>query len=157
MFDIECARDRIIEILQANLPAKIAAINAEKGDGNNISDINAAHWYEVSDASEFNASPFVYYNFENVVDDNAGNSLSVQVRMNIRVVFVYKQDGRSYEDLAFRYTRAFKEILKDNFKNPRLAYLSSLEIQELLPETSYENETDAWSKQAGVQLRFHMT
>lgn len=163
-FDLECARDALISLLQNELPAKVAAINAEKADGNDIQDIPAVAWIPGANEEIWNYEELVFYYLTNVVDDTGGSSTNLDVALNVLVAFVYSQDGLLYENKCLRYARAFQEILNENkYDIAASSYLSDIRVQTIYPAdtpaTIYERSTgehNPFWKTAGVQIRFNL-
>lgn len=154
-YDAECFRDTLISLLQAKLPGKITSINTEKDDDNDLPDIGNDRYFWYTDAQENGYKAFIVYEYENAPGDNISARMATEITMNFFVVFVYNQNGKSFEDRLLRFSRIMKEIFNEGFDGN--ASHSHLEVSQLYPTEVYNQKQDVWWKMAGVQVKGHIT
>ena len=130
-YDLERFRDDIIKIVQDNMPAKVAQINAEKADGDDIeAPDNSLYIFDIMDAV-LNAYPFIYYGFDNVVTDGTVGQTKTTVTLFISVVFD-NANNTSVINQALRYTRALKEIIEEHQSD--IAQISVNQVSQFAPD-----------------------
>lgn len=139
-YDLETFRDDIVSMVQANLSAKVTAINAEKNDAYNISDIDLANYYNDITDQVTNANPFIYYGMSDLVMESVGAGTAIEATIFISVVFDNTNDV-GVESKVLRYTRCLVEIIQENFK--KIPNLSPLKVTQFLPANySLNNGSD---------------
>jgi len=163
-FDVECFEDRILELIKLKLPAKVAEINTEKNIGLtgddiiDIEDIPADNYVDSLTEKIANMNTFVYYGVGPVQAIHNGGRTALKVNMILNIVFTNVNEtlvsGTSQSKTrkqAFRYSRAFREIIEENFD--WFSGATDIEVQEISPGDFYDNEqlSGTW-KVAGVNI-----
>jgi len=145
--DVENVEDRIIEVIQENLGAKIAEINTEKEDTLLI-DIPIDSYFTTFGESTNNKKLFVFYGVDSVDTLSIGVSTKQTINM---FVFVFFSDLNKQDTLrkkSFRYTRAFKEIIER--QTARFGALSQIKVTSIAPSDFQLNEQSPLYKIGGI-------
>lgn len=129
-YDIESFRDDVINMIIDGLPAKIAAINAEKNDDYILTDIDVSNYYNDITDQVSNISPFIYYGLSGVEVATNGAASRLDVTMFVSIVFD-NSNKPGVENLMLRYTRCLREIIQENYKKKAAA--SPLKVDEFVP------------------------
>jgi len=130
IFDTERLTDRVKEIIQANISAKLTEINNEYSDTIILDAIPTSAYYLNSMDPDANENPFLVYGIDNVAISTAGPAAAS--RYSIFVIVGHGGMRNEYDENVqrklMRYARAIKEIMKENFD--QLGGYSNLEIEE---------------------------
>lgn len=114
---IEAVVDAITAKLQADLPAKVAELNAEYADDYTLTDIPAASYYDaVPDplAASFEYPAVVVLDSDDVAQSEQTNADIIVATYNVVVdILVRGQDATELTRKLWRYERAVKEILTE--------------------------------------------
>jgi len=147
-YDIETFRDQIIALVQANLGAKITAINTEKDDTLSIDDIAAENYYNDITDQVVNISPFIYYGFDRLESETVGAQTRTSITLFVSVVFD-NTNQTGTESKVLRYTRCLKEIIQENSK--KIPAASPLSVTEFLP-VNFELNKGSDFKVGGIHV-----
>lgn len=130
--DFEDVADDIITLLKANLNTKITAINSEKNDGISLDAIDtSAYLFHTLDEETVNYNPFILCEFINA--ETVGDYGHSQTKVELLIGVVLSDSG---SDLVvsrrlFRYQRAMREVIEDNFDS--LASGAKMIVQSQVP------------------------
>lgn len=151
--DIEDIENFIIALIQENLPAKIAAINAEKGDSL-LEDIPSQNYLEDFFSSELTQSRFVHYGSWPLETDNITYDFAENWAMFIDVYLLIENNADSARKIVLRYTRAFREIIKENMDKITSLCCSVDGVVALTPERGQKEDNDAIYQRSGIITNF---
>lgn len=150
--DIETFRDYFLGLIQANLAAKLAEINAEKADGITLTDFIAAQYTSDMNEKVMNYSEFVFYGFPEILTiPNPRGGFALDITMSFEVVFCAPDGGTVAENKILRYTRAMAEIVTESLRGNCIA--SDVTVEILAPVSLAENLRSQWTKIGGIQIR----
>ncbi len=122
-------------LLQSNLPAKIADINAEKADTTVLDAIpNDKYVSDIND-KVLNSKAFLYHTIINIETNPTGAKTAITISMNFEVVFENSNKTDTLKK-ALRYSRCLREIIQENFKSGKY---SNLKVSELIPGNAQLN------------------
>lgn len=154
--DEELLEIKVKEILQAQLPTKVAAIATEKGDSIAPPDWAAKYWVDSLSQGYRNKVSFIYMGVES--SDPIETSTprpGPGARKATLVVFclVKKEGDKDARAKCFRTARALREVVEENFKMPSsLPGTSGFVIQTLSPESVALQEASSTYWMAGVRF-----
>lgn len=139
--DFESVAASVASILQANLAAKCAEINADKNDGLNISDIPAAaYFFQTFNDKILNSPVAILYGFQGIratpVGPETANALTIFIDLFIL------DNGQDDKTVArvLRYSRALREIFEKNWD--KLAGGSKILIETSIP-VAFKDDTNS--------------
>ncbi|MGY5854061.1 MAG: hypothetical protein RTU92_10875 [Candidatus Thorarchaeota archaeon] len=142
-----------MELVQNNLAAKLAEIDAEKADGITLEVPASDQYFNSTDDEVVNQSLVVYYG----LTDGNPNSIGSATAEDNRYMFLIFLDELNLQPgivrrKILRYIRAFKEIFEENFD--RFPFLSLMKVQTIAPNSASwdENETSPVYKVGGVYI-----
>ena len=136
-YDIETYIAETLAMVQANLPAKIIEINAEKSDGTEIKQVPDADYFNSTSAQIFNSDPFIYYGLTDIEAEPAGSKTIITITMNFEVVFNNSNSGNTLEKVL-RYSRSLREVFQENFMGS--SKHSGYKVTELPPANAPLNQ-----------------
>jgi len=151
--DVEIVEDKLLELVQSELPAKLAEIQAEKADGVVLDVPTDAQYFNGTDIDEevINQVMFVKYGlFETIADSNSSATAEVNV---YGFLFYFDELNGPQGDVRkkiFRYTRAIIEIFEENFD--KFPYLSRLNVGTIAPALWRDNEKSPVYKVGGAYI-----
>lgn len=152
-YDAECLEADILNIVQSNLPAKLAAIDAEKNDGLVTTPIPNSDYYSSIVNQVINADPYINYMIQSIDADTQsviGNTAREYVVL-FQVVFIDTYSSADVRKKAFRYIRALREVIDENFR--KIKACSGLDISEFLPTDMVSNDNNSvYYKIGGVKI-----
>ena len=141
-YDVESFVNDILSLIQAGLPGKITAINAEKADTNSIDNIPVGAYYDNMGNQVVNST------IVGIISNTVGSSTSSEVTLAFSVIFNnLNQQGTIQKVL--RYTRCLKEVVMDSFDNN--SHHSNLKITEFTPLDIEMNKGSDF-KIGGIQI-----
>jgi hypothetical protein len=152
-YDIERLEADLLALVKSKLPAKIAEIQAEKADSINLVVPVDADYFNTTDDEVINRKLSVQHG----AVDGLPNSIGPATAEENRYVFiVYLNElnegpGGAVRKKLFRYARAFKEILEENFD--RFPQVSNMKIQTIAPQAWAENENSPVYKAGGIYIK----
>jgi hypothetical protein len=150
--DIETFRDYFLNLIQANLAAKIAQINLEKNDGITLTDFIPDQYTNDMGRAVMNYSQFVFYGFPEILTiPNPRGDFAMDITMSFEIVLAAPEAGIVAENKILRYTRAFAEIITESLRGNYIA--SDVTVEILAPISLAENLGSQWSKIGGIQVR----
>ncbi len=163
-FDLECFEDRILELIKDKLAAKLLEINTEKNNGVAaedqivLTDIPADQYVDSLSEKVANFSQFIYYGIGKVKTISIVSRSALQIQFLLNIVFTNVNESLNSTSSqsktrkeAFRYSRAFREIVQENFD--WFSGATDIEVQEISPGDFYRNEQQSGSwKVAGVDI-----
>jgi hypothetical protein len=152
-YDAELLETDLLNLVQSNLPAKIAEITAEKADSIVVDVPLNEQYLNSTDDQVDNFTLTVIYG----LTDGEPFSISSGTAENNRYMFLIyidelnEQPGVVRKKL-FRYIRALKEIFEENFD--RLPCVSKLDLQTVAPTSASwdKNERSPVYKVGGVYI-----
>lgn len=162
-YDIEDLLDDLLAYCQANLPAKITAIEAEKVskskgvEGGLATVPNAAYYLQAWDNAILNHPVAIFYG----VEDIAANDISAGVTaQNYKIFFEIILTGNNqYGDVhkrIHRYSRALREIFEDYVK--KNSFISRTKIEQVRPISfKLELDTSDETNVGGVSISTSIT
>lgn len=153
-YDPESLESDLLKIVQENLPGKIAEISAEKSDSI-VLDVPAdSQYFNTTDDEVLNAKLTVMYG----LTDGAPVSIGPNTAEDNRYMFlIYLDDINQKPGVVrkklYRYIRALKEIIEDNFNY--LPCVSDLKVQSISPTSATwdENENSPVYKVGGIFIQ----
>ena len=148
-FDAECLEAEVLSIVQANLPAKLIAIDAEKADGLTTPSVENADYYTSDAAQNINASPYIKFGTISIDADDQSviGTTARSYSVILEVVFIEDFSGDDTRKFAFRYIRALREIIDGNFRS--IKPCSGLDILEVLPQDFRNNDDQSVTYKIG--------
>ena len=147
-YDIESFLNEVLGIVQANLPAKIAAINTEKSDTITLDLIPNAQYYADSSEQVWNDNVFIYYGVVNIITTTNGGKTAMEVTLHFAVIFNNQNETKTLERVL-RYSRCLREVIQDNFKGSNKS--SGFSVSELTPANFPLNEGSDY-KIGGIEI-----
>lgn len=150
-FDLENFRDWFIDLFQTNMAAKIAEINAEKGDSL-LTDFTADQYFSDMNQRIDNYDRFIFYGFPDIQTINNGRGPSaLEVTMAFDIVVAEPEGGTISENIVMRYTRAMVEIVEANSRsNPQIGDVS---VEQFAPVSLNDNQLSARMKIGGISIK----
>jgi hypothetical protein len=146
-YDIENLIDDLKTVLQSNLPAKITALNLEKGGTMQLeTPDSAAYILQSMDAAHAAYDPFIAIGVLDLPPQEGYAGKTCQVA-EVGVLAVVADEGNDLEiwRRLFRYQRAIREVMEENFGfNPGQF---QLKIQNQVP-VALQLINDSWSHKA---------
>jgi len=144
----------LLNLIKSKLPAKLAEIDAEKADGVVLDVPTDEQYYNSTDFDDrvFSQDWLVRYGLE-MSETNSITSATAEDNTYIFLVQwtnLNAPEGDTRKRL-FRYSRAFKEILEENFD--RFPYMSKFKIVTIAPALWAENARSPVYKVGGVRLK----
>lgn len=121
MIDAEDLLDDIEETLKAQLPAKIAAIEAEKvakgkGITGGLATVESTSYYRQTwNNAILNVSPAIFYGIEDTGSEGLGPVTKQQFKFFVEVVVTDGGNDSFGVSRILRYSRAIKEVMEANF------------------------------------------
>lgn len=150
-FDLEDFRDVLKAYLVDNMVAKVAEINAEKGDSLLI-DIPEAQYFQDFNEKIVNFKEFIYFGFQPFEPGiSSGDSLAQPVSMFFVTMVTDQSGGITGENKILRYTRAMAEIFQAKALTD--SRISDLEITILPPDLVKIEPGSEWYKAGGVNVK----
>jgi len=148
--DVEDLMRSLVTVMQAGLPAKITAINAQKADGIVLEQIANANYYNVINEQVEGVSPFIYYGFSSIGSESIGSN-KTKLTPTIFFEVAFSNDYRDQDAYwkVLRYTRAMQEVMQDNFF--RIRSSENLRIEPFTPADIHKND-GADLKIGGIQV-----
>jgi hypothetical protein len=149
--DIEVVEQTILAIIQANLPAKLAEINTEKGDTALI-DIANENYYNDFYQAELTASEFIFYGIQAPELQSAGSNFATTWTIFYKVFVTQENNLGPVRSMVLRYTRALSEIIQENSDKisrvctvPEIIALTPEDVDDIINQTPF--------KMGGVNLK----
>lgn len=151
-FDVESFYDFCSAVVQDNIAAKVAEINAEKADAHVIQAPTENQFVSDFSAQLLNENFFIYYELlDTEATEQAGDSVALEVMMRFYALFVEAEDGTDSVKKALRYSRALHEIFLEHYRD--VPEISGIEIIQIAPQsTQFPNSSD-WYKIGGVEIK----
>lgn len=151
-YDLEKLRDDLLAIVTNNLAAKIAEINAEKGDGITLDVPDLTASMRSMNDRIVNEGLILHYGLVEVEPRvTAGASTSFDVTMFFMIAF--EQDVNAnidHERKSLRYSRALYEVFLDNYRT--LKRVSGLTVMPYAPVDWQPNADSPYWKVGGVEV-----
>jgi len=154
-YDIEKLEEGILALIQENIPAKIAEINAEKADGILLQTPTTDQYFNTTDDEVNNNTLSVMYG----IIDGSPLSIGSNTAEDNRYALLFYLDEKNQaagvvRKKLLRYIRASKEIFEENFHS-KLKFVSSLKVETIAPTTASwdSNETSPTYKVGGVLIQ----
>ncbi len=149
--DLETVEEKILEIVQNNLPAKITEINTEKGDAL-LEQIPNKDYYSDFYQEELTASLFIHYGIAESQVQSVRGDFATTWNIFYNVLVEQQNDLSNIRKKILRYTRALQEVITDN-ADKISRYTTSPEILSIAPEdlTDITNQTPF--KMGGIIIR----
>lgn len=150
-YDVETLEADLLALVQTNLPAKIAQIEAEKADSITLEVPKNAQYFNSTDDKVDNRRFAVQYG----LTGSSPVSISSNTAKDCQFIFlVYLDPINKKQGIAriklFRYIRALEEIFEENFD--RVQCVSNLNIITIAPSAWAENENSPVLKVGGVYV-----
>jgi len=156
IYDIESLLADVEAFLKADLNDVIDTINAEEADGIDLKNIdNEAYFLQELNSKVANWNPIVLYGCSNLETVPNGPEAASVISIEILIIF---EDSNSNEvtsssmmpKLAFRYTRALKEVVKNNWTQRTEA--GKLYMEDLLPIPYTKLNSSKKSRATGIKI-----
>jgi len=113
-FDIEALLTQMQSFMQAKLPAKLTALDAEKNDGITLAAVDSgAYTLQIPSYAMTNFDPFVLYGIDDI-EPNGGIGPGTREPYKLYVVLGLTDSGNDPDVIKrlLRYQRALKEIFQ---------------------------------------------
>lgn len=152
-YDLENFRDYFINLVKANIAAKLAEITAEKADGIILEGLSNDQYASSLSQKVMNFNTFLLYHFPDIRTIQAPDSktFSLEVTMTLDIWTADPEGGDVAENKIMRYTRAISEIITENIdKNPMIR---SIEIEVFSPLPLILSQNSQLMRVGGVQLK----
>lgn len=152
MTDLESFKSDMVSLIADGLPAQIAAITAEKGDGLLLPEFPESVFMDSITDNVINQNAFVYYGFENITASNIGANVSYDVEMFFLAHFCISHDNSDNMAKVLRLTRAMEQVITAAYKT-RDRSQANIEVVPFAPfNMSLNGLSDHW-KVGGVSIR----
>lgn len=130
--DIEVIEDKILSIVQTNLPAKITEINTEKGD-TALTSIDNSNYFTDFYQMELTPSRFIHYGLLDPAVESVRGDFATTWTVFYRVLVEDQNNLSDVRKTILRYTRALYEVLEESCDEIS-RYCTIPEISSLTPE-----------------------
>jgi hypothetical protein len=152
--DIETIEADLLALIKSNLAAKLSEIETEKADGLTLAVPTDAQYFDSTDIDELVINEDLLIK-HGLVESEVLSISSANAEQNTYIFLIYLTNlnapqGEMRKKL-FRYIRAFKEILQENFD--AFPYLSRLDVSVIAPAIWAENEQSPAYKVGGVYIQ----
>ncbi len=152
VYDLERYVTDIESLLTTNLNTKITALNTEKADSIVLKGIDSnAYFLQSLNGKQANYNPFILYGVGEITSISQYGSSIQQVILSIIVVVQDMAEDVAIAKRMFRYQRALKEVIEENFQLVKSA--SKLEVHSLMPVVFTAFDTDAEYRAIGVEVK----
>lgn len=151
IYDIESLLDDIESILKAGLNTKITEINAEVIDDIVMKTIDSdAYFLQELNSKTSNWNPIVLYGVSNI--DTMSNGQDVMSKVSVEIIIIFEDNGieKSIPKLAYRYNRALKDVIRDNWSLSTNA--NKLEMEDLLPIPYTKLNSSQKARATGIKI-----
>lgn len=141
-YDAETFFDDMLNLFQTQLDAKLAALNAEKGDSLIKEAFPDDEYLLNFNQIVMNKDTFVYFGFIDVANpETNGCSTSEAFKMFFSVATIGSDDETLEMKKILRYTRALEEVAQENSTKFQT---STLEIETFKPAVEQFQESNWW-------------
>ena len=156
-YDHESLATDIENLLLDNLSTKITALNTEKGDDLLETIPREAYHFQSLDFSEVVDRVALLYGLFEPQADSAQGTTAEEVSIEIYVIMARQSNNESDKiqaKRAFRYRRALREVIEDNFDE--LINGSNMEVSnlDLVPLTFEDSDDTALA--IGISISVHL-
>lgn len=115
-YDIEDVLDELDAFMKANLPAEIAAINAEKGNAPVlVAPANSAYFFQTWNDKILNANPAIFYGLQEVESRGVGPATVQVLKIFIDIIVLDNGQDNLTTKRVFRYTKAIQRLVEKNW------------------------------------------
>lgn len=149
-FDVESFRDYFLNLVKDNLTAKLAEIQAEKGDGLDLTTFEDAQYVGDMNEKVMNFERYIYYALTIGDQETNGHQTSLDIEMSIEVVFANQEGGQEVENSLLRYTRAISEIILEN--SVGRASIGGIEVKRFFPVSGNNTITQTLVHVGSVEI-----
>jgi len=150
-FDIENLREEIETILKAKLNTKITALNSEKGDTLLLSVDSTAYYFQSVNSENISKDPYIFTGVASVDASTTQGAVAGTITYDIYIVFSESSNDDLVGKRIFRYQRAIKEVVTENFSE--IDNVSTIEVSDLNPIALEIAGSDEMHHATGVQIR----
>jgi len=148
--DTEVLFNKLKAHFQANIPVVIAAINTEKGDGNDMLVPDSAAYIDLDlDTKAMNYDPFVFIYIDRQNSEVRGGVVSKEIKFDC-TLFVAKSGLDNENILALRYSRMMEEVASLAWDKAFRGF--RFDIETLDPVDVQLRNSTKWHKVYGVAL-----
>lgn len=131
-YDVERFFTDLVTLLKANMNTKLSALDTEKNDYTIPKIDDGAWFFQTLNESHLNFNPCILYgvsNFEDVENPYGASA----IRMLVEIVIIVADQGNDANIMSkmFRYQRALREVITDNFDG--INFGSKLNIENQIP------------------------
>lgn len=150
-YDVEQFEDDMLALVKSNISAKVAEINAEKGD-DMLQAPRDDQYINNYSRDNINKDFWIYYAVvQSEPIAQAGASLALEVTMDFYIAFCNVNNDGAAQKKTLRYIRALSEIFQSNYR--KHAEISALKITSHFGgQTRFENNRN-WYKIGAVELK----
>lgn len=153
--DIEEIEQVILGIVQAKLAAKVAEINADKGDSL-LTDIDSDNYFSDFYQSEATGSKFIFFGIEQPEAQSIGSDSAETWTIFYKIFIEQENNLSTIRSAVLRYTRALKEIINEN-SDLIARHCSKGEISNLTPENVEDINNDTPFKMGGIEFKITLS
>lgn len=151
-YDIEEFITELEDVVKNNLSAKLSEITTDKGDSLALDDIpSSAIMYELQADTVNNFKASLYIGITNVQTDSAMAAIAETYSVELVVILPESYDNNINKRL-FRYQRALKEIILENFKSVS-RIKQEVEVSSLAPISFQIQNSDHGHKAIGIEVQ----
>lgn len=154
--DIETVLAEVLAILTANFNTRLAAITTEKADDITLAAIDSgAYFFQDLNGKTANFNPFVLYQVSSIEtsEDEMGHTLT-SLRLVVAVVLADEGQDETVARRLFRYGRALREVLEENWELPKSA--AKLSIISQVPIAVALTDSSELHRAIGVTLKVEL-
>ena len=156
-YDVETLEADLLALMKSKIAAKLSEITTEKGDSITLDVPLDSQYFNTTDDEVNNETLSVQYG---VIDGEPFSISSATSEDNRYIFLLYLNEMNELPGIVrkklFRYIRAFKEIIEENFD--AFPCVSKLNIKTIAPTSAGwdENETSPVYKVGGIYIESAM-
>jgi hypothetical protein len=151
IYDLEQLLSDIQSLLSQSFNAKLTMIDAEKADGVILKPIDSrAYFIQELNSKSANFNPFVFIGVTNIESKPLLSGTAASYTINVGVVLADSGNDVSIVKRMFRYARAMKETIEENFFLEDSAI--SLEVEGLIPAQFQDLNSSQSYRVVGVDI-----
>lgn len=151
-FDVEAFYDHCAGIVQDNITAKVAEINAEKADSHAIVAPTVNQFVADFSKQILNENFFIFYTLLDAQTvGQVGSYAAQEVSMLFYACFLEAEDGTDVIKKSLRYSRALTEIFLEHYRDT--PEISGIEIIQHFPQSAQFQNSSDWYKIGGIEIK----
>lgn len=151
VYDIESLLDDIETFLKADLNTIITSINSEAADDIDMLTVDSsAYFLQELNSKTANYDPFILYGVSE--SETISNGEHLLMKASIEVIIIFEDNGNetNIPKLAFRYNRALRDTIKNNWYSSTNA--NKLEMEDLMPIPYTKLNSSNKARATGIKI-----